>query len=462
MFAETALPAPTSDENRHPRLLLWLVAASMFMQTLDSTIVNTALPAMARSLGESPLHMQAVVVAYALTMAVLIAASGWLAERFGTRRVFAVSIALFMAGSAACAASSSLAQLVAARVVQGAGGAMLMPVGRLAVLRAYPKERFLRAMSFVAVPGLLGPLIGPPLGGWLTQAASWHWIFLINLPVGAIGLLLTAIAMPDMRAAQPPRFDLRGYLMLAGAMLAASLTLDGLGSATLGGVSVVLLALVAAAALMGYIRHARRAPAPLFSPRLLDERSFRIGLMGNLAARLGAGAMPYLLPLLLQLRLERSPLESGLSLLPMALAAILARPLANGVIGRLGYRRTLVGNTVMLGVIVASFAFMAYGVLPQPLALGLLALLGAANSLQFTAMNTSALKDLSPAVAASGNSLFSMMQMLGMSLGVSCGALLLHAYSALLGAGSAAAFAATLVTAGALTALSALIFRSLD
>ncbi|MBR6975410.1 MAG: MFS transporter, partial [Ottowia sp.] len=247
-----------------------------------------------------------------------------------------------------------------------------------------------------------------------------------------------------------------------GAMLAASLTLDGLGSAALGGVSVVLLALAAIAALMGYIRHARRAPAPLFSPRLLDERSFRIGLMGNLAARLGAGAMPYLLPLLLQLRLERSPLESGLSLLPMALAAILARPLANGVIGRLGYRRTLVGNTVLLGVIVASFAFMAYGVLPQPLALGLLALLGAANSLQFTAMNTSALKDLSPAVAASGNSLFSMLQMLGMSLGVSCGALLLHAYSALLGAGSAAAFAATLVTAGALTALSALIFRRLD
>ena len=234
----------------------------MFMQTLDSTIVNTALPAMARSLDESPLHMQAVVVSYSLTMAVLIAASGWLAERFGTRRVFGAATLLFMGGSAACAASNSLAQLVAARVLQGAGGAMLMPVGRLAVLRAYPKERFLQAMSFVAVPGLIGQLLGPPLGGWLTQAASWHWIFLINLPVGAVGLLLTAIAMPAMRAAPPPRFDLRGYLMLAGAMLAASLTLGGLGNAAMSGTCVVLLALAAVALLSGYIRHARCAAAP--------------------------------------------------------------------------------------------------------------------------------------------------------------------------------------------------------
>ena len=433
----------------------------MFMQTLDSTIVNTALPAMARSLDESPLHMQAVVVSYSLTMAVLIAASGWLAERFGTRRVFGAATLLFMGGSAACAASNSLAQLVAARVLQGAGGAMLMPVGRLAVLRAYPKERFLQAMSFVAVPGLIGPLLGPPLGGWLTQAASWHWIFLINLPVGAVGLLLTAIAMPAMRAAPPPRFDLRGYLMLAGAMLAASLTLGGLGNAAMSGTCVVLLALAAVALLSGYIRHARCAAAPLFAPRLLEVRSFRLGLMGNIAARLGMGAMPYLLPLLLQLRLGRAPFESGLMLLPMALAAIVIKPLATGVIGRWGWRRTLVGNTVLLGTLIASFSIMAYGVLPLPLALAMLALLGAANSLQFTAMNTSALKDLEPHLAASGNSLFSMLQMLGMSLGVSCGALLLHLFSALLGGGSSAAFAATLLAAGALTAVSALIFRGL-
>ena len=433
----------------------------MFMQTLDSTIVNTALPAMARSLDESPLHMQAVVVSYSLTMAVLIAASGWLAERFGTRRVFGAATLLFMGGSAACAASNSLAQLVAARVLQGAGGAMLMPVGRLAVLRAYPKERFLQAMSLVAVPGLIGPLLGPPLGGWLTQAASWHWIFLINLPVGAVGLLLTAIAMPAMRAAPPPRFDLRGYLMLAGAMLAASLTLGGLGNAAMSGTCVVLLALAAVALLSGYIRHARCAAAPLFAPRLLEVRSFRLGLMGNIAARLGMGAMPYLLPLLLQLRLGRAPFESGLMLLPMALAVIVIKPLATGVIGRWGWRRTLVGNTVLLGTLIASFSIMAYGVLPLPLALAMLALLGAANSLQFTAMNTSALKDLEPHLAASGNSLFSMLQMLGMSLGVSCGALLLHLFSALLGGGSSAAFAATLLAAGALTAVSALIFRGL-
>ena len=229
----------------------------------------------------------------------------------------------------------------------------------------------------------------------------------------------------------------------------------------MSGTCVVLLALAAVALLSGYIRHARCAAAPLFAPRLLEVRSFRLGLMGNIAARLGMGAMPYLLPLLLQLRLGRAPFESGLMLLPMALAAIVIKPLATGVIGRWGWRRTLVGNTVLLGTLIASFSIMAYGGLPLPLALAMLALLGAANSLQFTAMNTSALKDLEPHLAASGNSLFSMLQMLGMSLGVSCGALLLHLFSALLGGGSSAAFAATLLAAGSLTAVSALIFRGL-
>ncbi len=213
---------PPSPAGGSPRLLLWLVAIGFFMQTLDSTIVNTALPAMARSLGESPLRMQAVVVSYALTMAAVIPATGWLADRFGTRRVFALAIALFTLGSAACAAAPSLTLLTAARVLQGVGGAMLLPVGRLAVLQAFPRERFLEAMSFVAIPGLVGPLIGPTLGGWLVEVASWHWIFLINLPVGLLGLLATRRHMPNLRAAQAGRFDLGGYLLLVLAMVSSS------------------------------------------------------------------------------------------------------------------------------------------------------------------------------------------------------------------------------------------------
>jgi len=202
-------------ENKSLNVLLWLAAIGVFMQTLDSTIVNTALPAMAQSLGESPLRMQSVVIAYSLAMATLIPASGWIADRFGTRRAFLAAIVIFSAASLACAYSKTLPQLVAARVVQGIGGAMLMPVGRLAVLRAFPRERFLQAMSFVAVPGMIGPLIGPTLGGWLVQIASWHWVFLINVPVGIIGAIVTYFHMIDSRDATLAPFDLSGYLMLA-------------------------------------------------------------------------------------------------------------------------------------------------------------------------------------------------------------------------------------------------------
>lgn len=193
--------APQGPAN--PRLVLWIIAIGMFMQLLDSTIVNTALPAMARSLGEQPLRMQAVVVSYALTMAVVIPSTGWLADRFGTQRIFTLAIALFTAGSIACAASASLNQLIAARVLQGVGGAMLMPVGRLVVLRAFPKDQFLEAISFVAIPALVGPLIGPTLGGWLVEVASWHWIFLINLPVGLLGIVASQRYIPNFLAPGP-------------------------------------------------------------------------------------------------------------------------------------------------------------------------------------------------------------------------------------------------------------------
>eukprot|EP01035_Chromulina_nebulosa_P031438 gene31438-41922_t len=233
--------------------LLWLVAVGFFMQTLDATIINTALPAMAASLGESPLRMQSVVVAYALTMAMLIPASGWIADRFGTRRIFFSAIVLFALGSVLCALSHSLGQLVAARVVQGLGGALLLPVGRLSLLRTVPRGEFLQAMSFVAIPGLIGPLLGPTLGGWLVQYASWHWIFLINVPVGLAGCLATLKYMPDLRGVVQKRFDSVGYAMLAFGMVAISLSLDGVGLRQ-GGVMVVLI--------FGFASIAARATSP--------------------------------------------------------------------------------------------------------------------------------------------------------------------------------------------------------
>ncbi|MDR7269075.1 EmrB/QacA subfamily drug resistance transporter [Pelomonas saccharophila] len=458
------LPTPDLQHERDQRMLLWLVALGFFMQTLDATIVNTALPAMARSLGESPLRMQSVVVAYSLTMAMLIPATGWVADRFGTRRVYIGAIVLFVIGSVLCALAPSLTMLVAARVVQGAGGAMLLPVGRLVVLRTFPRERFLQAMSFVAIPGLVGPLIGPTLGGWLVEVASWHWIFLINVPVGVIGALATLRYMPAPAPVSTGRFDLAGYLLLAFGMVAISLALDGLSGLGLRQASVLLLMIFGLASLTAYWLHALRRPDPLFSPRLFRVGSLRIGLLGNLFSRLGSSCMPFLIPLLLQVSLGYSPAQAGMMMLPVVLASMSVKRITTPLIIRHGYRRVLTVNTLLVGLAMASFALVSPG---QPLVLNILqlAVFGAVNSMQFTAMNTLTLKDLGPDTASSGNSLLSMVQMLAMGMGVAAAGAVLAAFTAhfgMDGVQTLQTFRATFVCMALITMASAAIFWQLD
>lgn len=444
--------------------LLWLVAIGFFMQTLDATIINTALPAMAASLGESPLRMQSVVVAYSLTMAMLIPASGWIADRFGTRRIFFAAIVLFVAGSIACAVSQGLGQLVVARIVQGLGGALLLPVGRLALLRTVPRSEFLQAMSFVAIPGLIGPLLGPTLGGWLVQYASWHWIFLINVPVGLVGCIATLRFMPDLRGAVRMPFDAGGYALLAVGMVAGSLALDGVAEMGLRQVSVFVLLVFGFASLAAYWLRAGRKPDPLFSPSLFKVPTLSIGLIGNLFSRLGSSCMPFLVPLLLQVSMGYSPLHAGLMMLPIAIAGMAMKRFTTPLITRYGYRTVLVTNTALVGLSMASFGLTAPG---QPLVLHIVQLLvfGAVNSLQFTAMNTVTLRDLDNSMASSGNSLLSMVQMLAMSLGVAAASSVLGGYTGIFGAASAVnaldtlhAFQATFATMGVITIASALIF----
>ncbi|WP_295540804.1 multidrug transporter subunit MdtD [uncultured Pseudacidovorax sp.] len=448
--------ASAAATDARQRVLLWLVAIGFFMQTLDATIINTALPSMARALGESPLRMQSVVVSYSLTMAILIPASGWLADRFGTRRMFMLAIGLFTLGSLACAASRHLDELVAARILQGLGGALLLPVGRLSVLRTFPRAQFLQAMSFVAIPGLIGPLLGPTLGGWLVEYASWHWVFLINLPVGLIGLLATQRFMPDVRADAPGRFDLLGYVLLAIGMAGLSMAIEG-GGERLGRAGALVLAIFGFAAIVAYWLHAARHPAPLFSTHLFRVRTLSVGLLGNLFCRLGSGAMPFLIPLSLQVSLDYSPMQAGLMMLPTALAGMGMKRIAAQLILRWGYRRILVGNTCIIGLLMISFALASPGE-PVWLRLVQFALFGAFNSLQFTAMNTLTLKDLDGASASSGNSLFSMVQMLAMSMGVAMAGAVLSGFSNAFGAHALPAFQATFVTVGLVTIASAFIF----
>lgn len=448
----------TTETPQTPRVLLWLVAIGFFMETLDSTIVNTALPTMAQSLGESPLQMYSVVISYSLTIALLIPASGWMADRFGIKRMFLTAIVLFTIGSFLCALSQSLTQLVGARVLQGLGGAMLLPVGRLAVLRCFPREQYLEAISFVAVPGLIGPLLGPTLGGFLSQAASWHWIFLMNIPIGIIGFLATLRHMPVIASPPPWRFDVSGYAMLATVMVCTSLALEGLAGLGFQHATVLVLLVFGLAGLLSYALHAVRALHPLFPLELFRNRTFAIGLAGNLFARIGSSGMPFMVPLLLQVSLGFSPLDAGLTMIPIAAAAISSKRVAPQVIARFGYRRFLVGNTFAVGFAIASFALVAPGQ-PSLWRVIQLALFGMVNSLQFTAMNSLTLKDLDESAASSGNGLFSMVQMLALSFGVAVAGAMLTTFTEKFGEAEVLrAFHATFLCLGLMTCASAWIF----
>ena len=441
------------------RALLWIVAAGFFMQALDTTIVNTALPNMAAALHVGALEMRPVVVAYALVMAMLTPASGWLADKFGTRRVYFTAILVFVLGSLFCAMAHTLNELVIARVLQGVGGSMLLPIGRLALLRSVSSEEYIGALAFVSIAGQLGPLLGPVLGGWFVEAISWHWIFLINLPIGALGLIAVQRFLPAGAPVAPPPFDFVGFSLLSVCMASVSLALDCPAQTNRTAISSALFALFVLTAAL-YIVHARRRATPLFDLALFRDRNFSVGLVGNLVARVGSSALPFLLPLLLQVQLGYTPLHSGLVMLPIAVVGTVAKRWVTPLIHRYGYEWFLLVNTLFVGGSIASCAMIAPG---WPLALTMvqLAVFGASNSMQFAAMNSVTLKGLTPAQAASGNSLFSMIQMLAMSLGVTIGGSLVGVFAHQFG-NPGIGFRLSFACVGAITLASALVFRYLD
>jgi len=453
------------------RILPWLAAVGFFMQALDGTILNTALPTIAADFQVSPLQMQAAIISYMLTVAMLIPASGWLADRFGTRHVFLFSIVLFSAGSLFCAESTSLLELVIARIVQGVGGALLVPVGRLAILRVFPKEEFLRAMSMVVIPGLLGPLIGPLLGGLLVQHTSWPWIFLINLPIGLVGCVLAFFFMPNIKEATAA-FDWKGYLCFSSGIVLLSLAIQGLGEADASFSAFLVLAIPGIVALCAYFWHSQRTPDALFNPTLFHNANFRIGIIGNLIARLGSGALPFLTPLFLQVALGYSPTAAGLTMMPIAFGAMSTKLLANRVVLRFGYRVVLMTNTLLLGALICGFATVSHAT-PYVLLLVYLTLLGVFNSLQFTAMNTLTLSKLERDEASGGNGLLSVVMQLSMSLGVAISATLFSWFygttvslhdmhvTSIQQQEIIRAFHATYITVGCLSMLATLIFRQI-
>lgn len=447
------------SHSRSERTLLWLVAIGFFMETLDSTIVNTALPVMAKDLGESPLSMQSVVIAYALTLAVLIPASGWLTDRFGTKKTFLAAIVIFTIGSLLCALAPTLPLLVGARVIQGAGGSMLLPVGRLAVLRNFPGEKYLEALSFVAMPALIGPLIGPTLGGWISETFSWHWIFLINIPIGIIGCYTTYRSMPQDDFIIKRKFDVLGFLQLTSFMLCISFAFEGMAGKTFSPGLTLFLLVFGLASIVTYVFHAKKSHDPLLSLKLFATRTFSIGILGNLFARIGASCMPFLLPLFLQLCLNYSPIDAGMAMLPLAISAIIAKRIVSPLIGLLGFKRFLLTNTILVGLSIASFGFMS-GEENTYLRISHFVILGIFNSMQFTAMNTLTMKDLEKRLSSHGNTMFSMVQMMSMSFSVAAAGLLLTNFMET--NEKLDSFHMTFFSMGALTCTSAWIFSQLS
>jgi EmrB/QacA subfamily drug resistance transporter len=441
------------------RLIPLIVATALFMENMDSTVIATSLPAIAADIGTSPLTLKLAITSYLLSLAVFIPASGWTADRFGARAVFSIAIAVFMVGSIGCALSSSVTDFVIARIVQGAGGAMMTPVGRLVLLRSIDKSALVNAMAWVTVPALIGPVIGPPLGGFITTYFTWHWIFLINIPIGLLGIFMALRYIDPIRSEDPERFDLYG-LILAGVGLggiAFGLSVAGLN--LLPWTIVVALIAVGSISMTLYVIHAKRTASPVLDFTLMRLPTLRASIIGGFLFRLGIGALPFLLPLLMQVGFGLSPFKSGLVTFASAVGAMGMKTLAARIIRAFGFRNIMTINAVVSSVFLAACALFTAAT-PLLLIMILLVVGGFFRSLQFTAINTVAYAEVEPAQMSRATTLVSVNQQLAISAGVAVGAftvestMLLHHVSEL----SAADFAPAFVVVAIISAVSTWFF----
>ena len=445
------------------RYVPWLVGMVLFMEQLDSTIVNTAIPSMARSLGVAPLSLKAIVTSYILSLAVGIPVSGWLADRFGTRRVFSTAVAVFTLASILCGVSLNAPMLVAARILQGLGAAMMIPVGRLVIVRAFPRSQLLQKMNFVIIPALVGPLLGPTIGGLIVHWWSWREIFFVNVPVGLAALWMIRRYMPDYHGTPRP-LDVIGLTLFGSGAALLSWLLEVFGEHTLDATSATVLLLLSLALLGAYAFHAGRTTHPLLNLALLKIRTFRVSVVGGLLTRLGMGGLPFMLPLLYQLGLGLPAWQSGLLVMPTALAAMGMKVVAPRFLRRFGYRRVLAINTVMIGINICMFALIDHD---TPLALIVLLSFttGFFNSLQFTSMNSLAYADIDDRNSGAANAIASSVQQLSMSFGLACGSLLVGWFLGSLPQTDQAAVThalhAAFLVLGAATVLSSLTFWTL-
>ena len=403
------------------RLIPLIVAAALFMENMDSTVIATSLPAIAADIGTSPLTLKLAITSYLLSLAIFIPASGWTADRFGARNVFSVAIAVFMIGSIGCAVSSSVTDFVVARTLQGLGGAMMTPVGRLVLLRSIDKSTLVSAMAWVTVPALVGPVVGPPLGGFITTYFSWHWIFLINIPVGLIGIVLAQRYIDPIRSENPERFDLYGMVLAGVGVGGIAFGLSVAGLNLLPWTVVIALIGLGSISMTLYVMHARRTDSPVLDLTLLRLPTLRASIYGGFLFRLGVGALPFLLPLLMQIGFGLSPFGSGLVTFSSAVGAIGMKALAARIIRAFGFRNIMTVNAVVSSAFLAACALFTVTT-PLLLIMIILVVGGFFRSLQFTAINTLAYADVEPERMSRATTLVSVNQQLAISAGVALGA----------------------------------------
>jgi EmrB/QacA subfamily drug resistance transporter len=464
---DAALPNPEAVSGLIPAsaqgLLPWLVAVAFFMESLDTTILNTAVPAVSSALGVTPLAMKSVLASYTLALAVFIPISGWMADRFGTRRVFASAIGMFTLGSLLCGLCSNIHLLVLCRIIQGFGGAMMVPVGRLTLVRAFPKSELLRVMSFVSIPALVGPMLGPVAGGLLVHYLHWRLIFFVNLPIGLVGLIMVYLHLPDFREPNTQPLDVVGLILFGSGIGLLSYVLEVFGEHALSVREVLGLLAVSIALIAGYAVHANNIRFPLLHLGVFRVRTFRASVTGGLFTRLGIGGVPFLLPLLYQVGLGFNPVQSGLLIMPQAVAAMSMKTILRQLLRRIGYRGVLISNTILIGILLCCFGFI--GLHTSVWTILLLAFLfGGLASLQYTSMNTLVYADIPEEETSNASSIASTMQQMAISFGVAIAGLATAFFLPESG-GSSIAFIHGIHKAffalGGITVLSTIVFRSL-
>ncbi len=417
--------APPRRQGFAANLIPIAVASALFMEFIDSTALSTALPTLARAFHSDPVHLKLALTSYLLALAVFAPASGWVADRFGPRRVFLIAMTVFLGGSALCGLSQSLPQLIVARLIQGLGGAMMTPVGRLIVVGSAPRDRLVSAMTWFTMPALVGPLIGPPLSGLVLAVADWPFIFYINIPIGILGMIAVLRFVPKLAQPDPGRFDAKGFVLSAAAITGVVCLAETAGVNLIPAWTQAAVAIMGVGALVGFVHHALKTDKPVLNLRLLRSRTFSASMIGGSFVRLGLGAGPLLLPLLFQVALGWSPVQSGLITISQAVGALSLKAMAQRLIRSLGFRTVLLAS--VFGTAVVSAIPGAFRASTPIWAIALaLGVGGFLRSLHFTSANALAYADVPRDQVSQASTLSTVLQQVGMSLGVSFGGLTLH------------------------------------